>query len=248
MAYVAKSERVWCMIEQNIGKLFTDRINHAYDWESYVNVNDFSELCYRALISEDHEAMCKELPPSFVPTRDSFTFKFGVTKPAIWGYEDNCHPADFPNLDEFNEAYNTRIEVELEKQKEINASFDANFDPERPFPSSWTRYSDEEDYKIEGDRLKQEVAEIVINRDDQRQAVSKDRKNMIANAKGIYDRAKSINQFVKIWEPALSLLDSDIHERLRKKVVRNASAAAQDITDDDIEALNASYVRAKVSQ
>jgi hypothetical protein len=247
MAYVAKSQKVWSLIEQNINRLFTDRINHADEWASYVNPKTFAEMCYSSIITPEHEELIKQLPSNFLPPRKEFIFKINVKKPAIWGFKDDTHPEDYSNLDAFNEAYNAREKVELEQEKKISASFDAEFEPKRAFPGDWNHYRDE-DHKIKSSAVKQEIADIVIRRYDQKRAVTKERENMIKNAKNLYEKAKSINQFVKLWEPALSLLDSEIHERLRRKVERSNSAASQNITEEELASLNSSFVKAKVSQ
>jgi hypothetical protein len=71
---------------------------------------------------------------------------------------------------------------------------------------------------------------------------------MLNGAKQVYDKAKSINQFVKLWEPALQLLDKETTERFRRKVSRNATPEDQGISQKELDALNSSFVKAKVSQ
>lgn len=220
MAYVAKSQRVWEEIKSNINRLFTERESHAQDWNSYIDRKEFSEMCYRAVITEEQEAHMHALPENFFQREDDFNFRIRGAIPAT---------ADDSGVS-------------------VNTNFSAEFKPKRPFPSHWSGYGYTEEHELKGKRLPAEIFNIAVKREKQIESIKADKEAMIDGAKELYEKAKSINQFVKLWEPALSLLDSDTVERLRKKVERNQSAEDQGITQEHLAKLNAGYVKAKVSQ
>ena len=218
MAYVAKSQKVWSEIEQNINKMFRERELHAAEWETYCDLKVLGMQCYRILCSEEQEHAIQLIPKGWLKRQKEFTFKVRVRSPALEG----------------------------QKIKIIKANFEVKFDTKYPWPSHYSYYSD--DYIISEDDVSEDISKVVIRRATQIDAVAENKAAMLAGAKDLYNKSKSINQFVKLWEPALGLLCEDVIARLRKKTVRNASAEDQGISQEALDALNSHYVKAKVSQ
>jgi peptide methionine sulfoxide reductase MsrB len=219
MAYVAKSQKVWSEIEHNINKMFREREVHAAEWRTYCDLKVLGMQCYRVLCSEEQERAIQNIPKGWLKRQKEFTFKVRV-----------------------------RCPTSLEGSKIIilKESFEVKFDTKYPWPSHYTYYND--DHIISEDDVSEDISKVVIRRNKQMRAVAENKAAMIAGAKDLYNKSKSINQFVKLWEPALGLLCEDVIERLRKKTVRNASAEDQGISQEALDALNSQYVKAKVSQ
>lgn len=225
MAYVAKSQRAFLEIAANIKKLFVERKDHADDWANYVDDPvAFAEKCYRLACSEETEKNIRTLPKGWVEYTDRFSFSFVVT----------------PTDDEKSllTRHNTKI----------HSVYPTTFSKERPQAHNWSRGFEGIQCKIPEENIPKSIRDMIIRREKQKLAVITDERNMLEGAEALYTKAKSINQFVKLWEPALSLLDSETSERLRKRTTRSATPEDQGISKEELDKLNAGYVKAKVSQ
>lgn len=115
----------------------------------------------------------------------------------------------------------------------------------RRYPSN-TDYNDA--FLIHESKMPDAMKAIVIGRATQMLAVQNEEKVMIATAKQVYDKVKSVNQFVKLWEPALHLLPKETVDKLRAVTERASAAEERGISQEELNALNASFTKAKIAQ
>lgn len=132
-------------------------------------------------------------------------------------------------------------------RRTISAEMEAKNSSARPYPLSWSRY-DSSKYALSEDTVPPEMLEVILKREEQINAIAQERTAFTRGAKALYTKAKSVNQFVKLWEPALGLLERDIVERLKRPTKRANKPEDQGITQEELNALNSSFVKAKISQ
>ena len=226
MAYVAKTQSSWEVIKRNIKFMFEDRVKAAEDINSYMDVRTFSERVYNTLVPVEVRNQIESfnsLSKLHFPQDESVFFRTVESLPIQF----ICPIGD---------------DNEVEAMK-----YTITFHEGRVVPTKWADFYGRditEARTITADK-DAELVEIMTKRAKQIRAVRDAHNEFVAAAASAFNAVKSINQLVKLWEPAWGLLDDDIRSRLKRKAGKTESST---IDEETLRRLNAAYVSAKVAQ
>lgn len=136
------------------------------------------------------------------------------------------------------------VQIALAESTQNTARYELPYDKKYyMIPGHWeNRYGRTAELIIQNDRLR----ELASKRAAQLSAIESEKGEFVGSIKAVWSKAPSVNSFVKLWPAGLDLLPYDVRDELQRPSERTKTSDLG-IDKDDIGALNANLLRAKVA-
>lgn len=144
-----------------------------------------------------------------------------------------------PRFFKAHETLNVRI---LNEHKKDVDTYMIRFSPAKLIPDHWTGYYAHVQPTVYDER----IMSIYHQRKEAVNAVTKQYDAFLANVLAVWEKAASVNQFVKLWPPGRDLLTRSVVDKLEEKSERSRASKVE-VSAEMLASLNAKMLQAKVA-